>query len=348
METITVKKATNYVLLIFLSVFCFTQINAQKYLGHLDEQLKKMNPPLEIEAPYSFFATGHLYGDPTSVTNPASTLLNQLASLKVQGDFWITLGDSYKQTDEEHLSAYRKNFLEKMIPPVINVVGNHEYDDPDLYDTSFGPTYFSFEYQGDLFVVLNTELANGDIEGEQLEWLKKTEQRIIDNQYRNTFICMHKLIWTVQDRYEMIYRRCNARGGHTTSSKYLNEVHPIFEKMAKETQLYILSGDVGKSWSYPLFYDHNQDQNIHYIATGIGNLPTDMLLEINVSKEGVDFKPIALGTSVTRPIEHYGMKEWSRYFKEGKTKPEGYNWLLIVSSIVLAFVLSFFFGKNEQ
>ena len=63
-----------------------------------------------------------------------------------------------------------------------------------LFVSRYGPTYYSFAYHGDLFIVLDGELDACNISVSGSAFLREA---LDGSEARNVFVFVHKLIWVV-------------------------------------------------------------------------------------------------------------------------------------------------------
>ncbi len=114
---------------------------------------------------------------------------------KARLDFAVLLGDcAYKGTEEEHRYFRAECADEYALPfPVFYVVGNHDVS-PDHFPISrfehdYGPSIFSFEYQGCLFIMLRI-IESPYSNEESLAFLRSFQDLPLE-EYRHTFVFMH-------------------------------------------------------------------------------------------------------------------------------------------------------------
>jgi hypothetical protein len=110
-------------------------------------------------------------------------------------DFAVLLGDcSYDGTPEEH-RYFRAEWANEyaMAFPVFYVVGNHDVSCDAFpisrFEHDYGPSIFSFEYQGCLFIVLrilNKPFSNA----ESIAFLERLKGTSLEK-YRHIFVFMH-------------------------------------------------------------------------------------------------------------------------------------------------------------
>lgn len=277
----------------------------------------------ETSQKFSFFAVGHIYGAPGSASVfPSSTLLANIEMINNNNaKFIISMGDNFQKGEEKYIESFIMSTSSKIEIPMFNAVGNHDVIDRELYESYFGQTNLDFRYGSNLFIILDTEKDNGEIIGEQLNYLNNTLNYAIKTKnINNVFIISHKLIWCVNDEeLEVVYQNLNGNGGYAENDNFKNIVLPEIIRTSKTKNIYMLSGDIGVGWSLPLFY-HKDTNNIIYIATGLGDTEKDTILHITVSKEGlVAFKTVSLTGEESEDLKHYDIDYWNNYF-ENKNK----------------------------
>lgn len=128
---------------------------------------------------------------------------------KLKPEFVVHLGDIINPVPElptyEDAANHFKTLVADLEAPLHVVPGNHDIGDKPvswapagrindehiaLYESHFGPHYFSFDKNELHIVVLNTPLMNSGLaaEAEQREWL---EQDLLDNKGKRTFFAIH-------------------------------------------------------------------------------------------------------------------------------------------------------------
>ena len=234
---------------------------------------------------YSFFVAGHTYGVP-SVNNsgvhpPFKALFPQINSSHLE--FGVFTGDiviGSTPTDWDEIDAD----LADLTPPVYFVVGNHDMSNRDLFTSRYGPTYYSFKYKRDLFIVLDGELDSCDIVGEQMTFLQSA---LNASDARNVFVFVHKLIWITEDTpYYALQSKVNSSRGYNFQSNFWTDVEPLLCDL--NAQVYVIAGDVGVPWAMSVFYEHRD--NIHLIASGMGGSEEENVLIFDVGSDDVQIQ----------------------------------------------------------
>ncbi|MGK0391362.1 MAG: hypothetical protein ACI94Y_004124 [Maribacter sp.] len=178
--------------------------------------------------------------------------------------------------------------------------------DRELYESRYGDTYYSFKKNSDLFIVLDPNLDNWNISGDQLDFLIQTLEDNEDDA-NNVFVFFHQLLWWESDD---IYQNValNSVQGRADKINFWTEIEPLFRAMPNE--VYMFAGDVGSNPVGDEFMYHNYN-NINLIASGMGGNQRDDIVFIDVAKDKtVSFRLIALnGTDINAlgKLEDY---EW--------------------------------------
>lgn len=239
-------------------------------------------PSVAVTKHYSFFVAGHTYGVP-GVNNPGvhppfRALFPQINSDHL--DFGVFTGDIVikgTSTDWDEVDAD----LADLVFPVYFAVGNHDMSNRDLFTSRYGPTYYSFEYGEDLFIVLDGELDPCNITDEQMIFLRNV---LSTSRGQNIFVFVHRLIWVTEGTpYYKLRDELNSSDGYNFQSNFWTDVEPLFRNL--DAQVYIVAGDVGVTWAMPVFYEHYE--NIHLIASGMGGAEEENYLIFQVDSYGV-------------------------------------------------------------
>lgn len=247
--------------------------------------------PKTIE-PYTFFAAGHTYGSPgtdnAGFHPPFTAKFNLINKRNI--DLGFLLGDivnvgSAKNWDEVDSVL---NYLDN---ETYFAVGNHDMTDRPLFESRYGKTYFNFKHNEDLFIVLDPNIDQWNILGEQLNFL----QDVLDkesNEARNVFVFFHQLIWIDRKNNKYSTVAPNSFEGRADTINFWTEVEPLFNALPNE--VYMFAGDIGAAhWSDDAMYDHYD--NITFIATGMGEGVGDNFVFIDVDETGkVSFELISL------------------------------------------------------
>jgi len=120
------------------------------------------------------------------------------------GDVIFGYGDSENQLKTEYSSVGEVNAISRA--KIYYVPGNHDYNGPLVIKffkllTGQNQDYFSFDYKGVGFIVLNTEIPGqvGKVTDKQLEWFKQELER--RKNYRTIFVFMHRPLFLPGKKY---------------------------------------------------------------------------------------------------------------------------------------------------
>jgi hypothetical protein len=272
---------------------------------------------------YSFLCAGHVYGAPESpsVFPSASFLANIDMINKNNATFFILLGDYLRAANPDYIENFKASVCSKVEIPVFNAVGNHDVTNRELYESHFGQTFFDFKHGSELFIVLDGQINNGEIVGEQLEYLKGVlDYANKSEEIKNVFIFSHNLIWSKNDAYleRTVYPHTNSHSHYENTDNFKSVVMPEIIRLSQTKKIFVISGDIGVSWSLPLFYHEDEKHNITYVACGLGDTEKDAIIKVDITGGGgeVTFEPISLTGEKLEEINHYGIDYWATYFCE--------------------------------
>lgn len=308
---------------------------------------------------YSFIVSGHFHGASTNLsTFPASTLLANIDILNaLHPKFLMSLGDMFLDVNESYLEHYKRSLFEKLKMPLLNAVGNHDLSNGNMYEKVFGQTYFSFTDHSELFIVLNTELNDGSIKGEQFKFLKTTLTKAKSDRIKNIFIFSHRPVWAEENsKYSRLFEG-NTRS-QFGSPNFEKEIRPLLEN--SEAKIFWVSGSLaGGPASF--FYDKDEKSSVTFMQTAIRDLPRDAVLQINVNDGNISFKGISLTGQKMEPIENYNIDFWKKtippetsfnyrllpllFFQMLK---HYFFWIGFVSSLIFFFVLKWIFNRWKK
>lgn len=260
---------------------------------------------------YSFLVSGHFHGASTSAsTYPASTLLANIDTLNSLNPlFLMSLGDLFLDVNETYIDHYQKSLFSKLKMPLFNAVGNHDLANGNMYEKVYGKTWTWIIYKNTICIILNTEINDGSIKGNQFEFLKNILQQDQMLNGKNLFIFSHRPIWSEgQERYKGLFE------GNTRtvvgSNNYKTEIEPLLLK-AKAKNIYWISGSMSSA-PVSFFYDKHPESGIIFMQTAIRDLPRDAVLQVNVEGDKISFKGVSLTGQTLEPIENYNLDFWKK------------------------------------
>jgi calcineurin-like phosphoesterase family protein len=270
----------------------------------------------DTSADYSFIVSGHFHGASDNIsTFPAATVLAGIDTLNaLKPVMLISLGDMFIDVNETYIEHYRKSLFSKLQMPIFNAVGNHDLSNGNMYEKIYGKTFFSFFYRSEAFIVLNTELNDGNIEGDQLAFFKDALAQAEKNNTRNIFIFSHRPVWSENDpAYEKLFEgNTRTYPGH---NNYEEVIQPLLQKLTANRAVYWMSGSMAGG-PVSFFYHKEPETGVTMIQTAIRDLPRDGVLQVNVTKGVVSLKGISLTGQTLEPVENYNIEYWLKNVPE--------------------------------
>ena len=244
---------------------------------------------------HSFFIAGHTYGSPgvdNEGLHPAFKNKFNLIQNDESVDFGILTGDIVITGTEQNWNEVDVD-LNELGLPVYFAAGNHDMTDRALFESRYGQTYYSFVHQSDLFIVLDPNIDEWNISGDQLQFLQGVLNDEVQN-INNIFVFFHQLLWWAPNN---IYQNVslNSLAGRADTINFWNEIEPLFNGLSKPVHMF--AGDVGAFNTGSEFMYHKYD-NITLIASGMGGNVRDNFIIIDVHEDAsVSYRLIALNAS---------------------------------------------------
>jgi len=241
---------------------------------------------------YSFFVAGHVYGEP-GVNNigvhPPFKLKFDLIKKDSSIEFGIFTGDIVYQPSVKNWDEIDED-VKTLNVPIYFAPGNHDMLDRELFESRYGKTYSSFTHNSDLFIILDPNIDNWNISGDQLNFLKKV---LAGNpeKVENVFVFFHQVLWWDKDN---IYKNVhiNSVDYRSDSLNFFTEIEPMFKKL--ESNVVMFSGDVGAFYTAQEFMYHKYE-NLTLIASGMGGGVRDNFIIVDVySDKTIDYRLIHL------------------------------------------------------
>ncbi|MDA3817912.1 MAG: T9SS type A sorting domain-containing protein [Prolixibacteraceae bacterium] len=247
---------------------------------------------------YSFFVAGHTYGKP-GVDNPGLHppfekkfgYINNIPNIQ----FGILTGDIVSPNPDVNDWIEVDSKIDSLGIPVYFAVGNHDMENRPVFEERYGNTYFCFTHSNDLFIILDPNIDQWNISGEQLTFLRNT---ISENHQSvdNIFVFFHQLLWWEKNNtYKKLHP--NSFAGRADTINFWSEIIPLFKSIPNHTVFF--AGDMGAaSWSDDFMYD--AFDNIELICSGMGEGVGDNFVVVNVnSSKNIDYDLICLNDTTT-------------------------------------------------
>lgn len=238
---------------------------------------------------YSFFTAGHTYGNPMSYgfglhppfENYIDTLNN---NPKIEMGFLT--GDIVYTPNAQFWDSAQTD-LNKFTMPIYIAAGNHDIGQE--FVNRFGDYYFSFQKNGDLFIVLAPGLNSWNIIGNQLTFLQNTLDSNHNN-VKNIFIFLHELIWwSPENKYNHV--KINYEPHYPGSTNFESTVKPLL--LSYDNNITIYAGDLGATNAVSAcMYD--KFDNITLIASGMGGRLRDNIIITEVYNDSIHHNLVAI------------------------------------------------------
>lgn len=261
---------------------------------------------------YSFIAWGHWYGSQLNWRSvlPSSTVLSTLDTMNAQKPLFImAMGDIYRHTDSITFSNFQSLVLNKLTVPLFNTVGNHEMESRAFYESNFGKTFYSFQLKNELYIILDSEIAACELEGEQLQFLQnKLDSVATMSQIKHVFIFSHKLMWiTLEKSFTSVFKDIHSDYECYNDTTFKNQIYSQLLELSTKKVVYWLSGDYG----FSVFYHKVKEHNLTFLSCAINDSEEDAYLKIDVSdQKGVNVQAQSFMGKKLQPLEAYTIDYW--------------------------------------
>ncbi|MGE5395848.1 MAG: metallophosphoesterase [Candidatus Saccharibacteria bacterium] len=258
---------------------------------------------------YSFLVAGHAYGAHAG-TNPGlhPPFLKKLQEEKdaaIEGLFLT--GDIVNTSTAASWAEVEKELSELGLTSYY-IMGNH--DNNTIGKAEFikkhGGLYYYFNLHNDLYIILNSTESDRSISTAQLAFLTDVLQKASSTNNR-VFIFFHEVIWNSAGKYRLVRSNSRSRYDQIRSvSNFWQKVVPILD-IYPEKNFYLFSGDVGGNPdAIAAFYD--QVGHMTLLSSGMGEVPDENYMKVNVSPDTITFKIIPLNDAIkTQPVTWYSI-----------------------------------------
>jgi hypothetical protein len=241
---------------------------------------------------YSFFVAGHTYGKPgrtelglCKVFKDKIDLINAVETM----NFGVLTGDIVRHADKTSWDAI-DNDIKKLKIPIHFSRGNHD-GNLSFIEKRYGKTYKSFRTGNDMHIILDSNISEWNITGDQLSFLKSA---ISEKNIKNIFIYVHHIMWWNTKEYYMPF--INSKDRMSKNLTFWSSLYPLLKSTNKP--VFIFAGDVGafdnKNPGYQS-YSYVIKDNLTLITSGMGGGKKDNFLIIDVlNDDSVKFRLIHL------------------------------------------------------
>ena len=310
---IGVRRISLLLLIMFLLVSCSPLQKPQ------DFSMNKTDFQVSNPLAYQFLVAGHIYGSHREdASRPAATLLQYLTTIQ-QMDLALImlLGDSINDSTPEDFQELEEKFLDQLDIPVFNAIGNHDIrnNGRSRYESRYGPTFYTFRYGPAQMIVLDTELDDCSILGDQRDMLETTLwEALQDSGVEYIFVFMHKVIFIEQFPELLNSENLQVKpnnGSITCEKNYVSLLEKNFLPASRVKPVYLVAGDTGAyGGNFSPFYEKHPSVPLYTIATGIGDTPQDSILLIFIDHSDIRFEVVSLTGESLNPLETYDHAYW--------------------------------------
>lgn len=234
----------------------------------------------DIDASYSFFVAGHVYGHPQ---DPAPGLhppfVDYLSTLNSDSTvaFGFFAGDMvYRST--EHYWSVLDTQLQLFRMPIYLVAGNH--DRGPLLDKRLPEATYTFTRNDDTFVVLDAG-KNWTLDDDQLDLLSNTIAEAPKDGH--IFVIMHELLWWTPDGPHGDIR-INYADHYPGKTNFDTAVMPMLS--AAQRPITLIAGDLGATAGVSSLAVDTVGQ-VTLLATGMGDGKRDHVLKVEVDRDSL-------------------------------------------------------------
>lgn len=192
-------------------------------------------------------------------------------------DLVLLGGDLMPDTTSEILTLFET--IDVRSERVLWAPGNHDYSYPSIImDATGRDLFYSYDLNGTTFIVLDTEISGGNIEGYQLGFLEKA----VAGASGNIVVIHHKMIWLGGLGFD-VEKIANSPIGDCSyclpeMTNFFNDVYPLFENAPG--QVIFIGGDMGNNRAAFEFVDSN---GIVFLGSGMGDTH-DSFLELEIGR----------------------------------------------------------------
>lgn len=164
---------------------------------------------------YNFIVAGHLYGSPYSSNHryPSESIIANTSYIKsLKSNFFISLGDNFSDgNDSLSLKIFEESFRKNIDLPIYTAYGNHDGDRKTIENRIGSKTYYSLNFNNDLFIFLDSELNDSELNKDCLKFiLKILKDAEHQSMIKNIFVFSHKLIWApTNSRFNIVTNNSN-------------------------------------------------------------------------------------------------------------------------------------------
>lgn len=260
---------------------------------------------------YSILVAGHAYGAHAGknigLHPPLLEKLRMNADTNVMALFLT--GDIVNQSNTASWTQVESELTTLQLKSYY-IMGNHDNNSigAAVFQKKHGGTYYSFTYENDLFIVLNSTESDRSISPVQLKFLDEVLTNT-DSNWKRAFVFFHEVIWNSHEKYRLV--RSNSRSRYALISGISNFWEQVYPKLTaiQNKTFYMFAGDVGGN---PDAISTSFDQwgNVFLLSSGMGEVKDENYLKVDISPDTVSFKLIPLNDDIQmHPVTWYNIPE---------------------------------------
>jgi len=278
------KSALLSFIFIFIFVFCSSDppildgVKLNLYNCDIKNNTKlKGTPEREV------FVVGHAYGKPGEGDFFPDKLANYLEKNANKPTSYLALTGDFVRVNSIDSFIKVKDYIDQNFNGYFIAVGNHEIENSaSNYYSVFKNDYYSMEFNSFLLISANFSNSNWLPSSDNIE---KINNSINNSKKENVIILSHQIFWQKESD-----KKINPNSNALLETE-LNEDSLWWVENRDKKNLIVISGDYG-AWGSETFCYINQ--NIMFIANGIGNHDKDSILKIIEYKDFFELVEIPL------------------------------------------------------
>jgi len=243
----------------------------------------KNNTKLKGTPEREVFVVGHAYGKPGEGDFFPDKLANYLEKNANKPTSYLALTGDFVRVNSIDSFIKVKDYIDQNFNGYFIAVGNHEIENSaSNYYSVFKNDYYSMEFNSFLLISANFSNSNWLPSSDNIE---KINNSINNSKKENVIILSHQIFWQKESD-----KKINPNSIALLETE-LSEDSLWWVENRDKKNLIVISGDYG-AWGSETFCYINQ--NIMFIANGIGNHDKDSILKIIEYKDFFELVEIPL------------------------------------------------------
>jgi hypothetical protein len=197
------------------------------------------------------------------------------------------------------------------------MVGRKEYTE------RFGSTFGALRLGNNLLFILDTELQPWSISKEQVQLIRECLALAPKAGIKRALLFAHKLVFSVGNaRYAPLLAKANAFDHWQGESNFGEEVLPLLRAFAqRDKEVLWFGGDIGVPWSYGLFFDRDPVSGITFVCTGLGDMPSDNIIQLVLPEHGpAQLEALPLTSTPLPALSACGPESWAKRFPDWRKR----------------------------